>query len=178
MAKLVTDFNDTKEVVQQVKNELQEERLKVIDGQETIMKQEVTINEKSSQLEKLEKELKESRALIGRLEAQKDTLERELKEMKENRDKQYRDLTKIQEEFSTYKKTNEGQFSFNAAVKRLLEQSTEGKILLELFKKSPQTMDALAEKLGVAMVILKTAVNQLQDYSVVKLDSEARTVTL
>ena len=142
------------------------------------MKQEVTINEKTSQLDKLEKELKESRALIGKLEAQKDSFEKELKEMKESRDKQYRDLTKVQEEFSAYKTTNEGQFTFNAAVKRYLDHSTEGKILLELFKRSPQTLDALSEKLGVAMVILKTAVNQLQDYSVVKVDSETRTVTL
>ena len=62
MASLQNDFIDTRDTVQRIKTELEEERKKVMEGQETIMKQEVTINEKTSQLDKLEKELKESRA--------------------------------------------------------------------------------------------------------------------
>lgn len=178
MAALLTEFNETKEVVQKVKNDLQEERQKVIDGQETIMKQEVTINEKTTQLDKLEKELRDSRAQIGKLEAQNDSLEKELSTLKESRDKQYKDLTAVQEEFTDYKKKNEGEFAFNAAIKRLLEQSTEGKIMLELFKKSPQSIDAIADKISVASVIIKTAINNLQDINAIKVDSETRMVSL
>ena len=59
-----------------------------------------------------------------------------------------------------------------------MEQSTEGKILLELFKKSPQSMDALYEKIHVSAVILKTAINTLQDINAIKVDSETRMVSL
>lgn len=177
-SKLSSEFDETKDVVSTIKIELEEERQKVLDGSETIMKQEVTINEKTSQLDKLEKELKESRALIGKLEAQKDTLEKELTTLKENRDKNYRDLTKVQEDFNDYKKKNEGEFAFNAAIKRLLEQSTEGRIMLELFKKSPQTIDAIADKISVANVIIKTSINTLQDINAIKVDSETRMISL
>ena len=177
LAKLQAEFSETQDVVQSIKTELLEERQKVMEGKETIMKQEVTINEKTSQLEKLEKELKESRALIGKLDAQKDGLEKELLELRANKDQQYRDLTKLQADFASYKKTNEGEFAFNAAVKRLLEQSTEGKVMLELFKKSPQSIDSIADNIQVANVILKT-LNTLQDINAIKVDSETRMVSL
>jgi predicted transcriptional regulator len=136
------------------------------------------LNEKTNQAERYETELKDARAMLGKLEEQRDTLEKELIDTKTSRDLQYKELTRIQDEFSQYKKDNEDKFAFGSSVRKLLETSIEGKIILELRNKSPQTIDNLAEKLSETAVKAKQSINTLRDLGIVKVDEETRSVSI
>ena len=178
MEKLTQEFSETNTIVISVKDELLEERKKVVESNEKLMKQEIMLTEKTGQVDKLDNELKGLRSLVGKLEEQRDTLEKEIVQVKSSRDLQYKELTRIQDEFNEYKKINEDQFSFSASVRKLLETTIEGKILLELQKKSPQTVDNLAEKLDETAVKVKQSINTLRELAIVKVDDEARTVAV
>ena len=178
MDQLKEDFSETSSTVVTIKDELIEERKKVVESNETLMKQEIMLTEKTGQVNKLDSELKELRSLVGKLEEQRDSLEKEIVEVKSSRDIQYKELTRIQDEFNEYKRVSEDQFSFSSSVRKLLETTMEGKILLELQKKSPQTIDTLAEKLNETAVKVKQSINVLRELAIVKVDDEARTVAV
>jgi chromosome segregation ATPase len=168
MDQLKSDFSETVSSVATIKDELIEEKKKVVQSNEQLVKQEVMLTEKTNQAEKYETELKDARATLGKLEEQRDTLEKELIETKTSRDLQYKELTRIQDEFSQYKKDNEDQFAFGASVRKLLDTSIEGKIIL----------DNLAEKLNETAVKAKQSINTLRDLGIVKVDEESRNVSL
>ena len=66
----------------------------------------------------------------------------------------------------------------NSHVRELLSQTEQGKILLELENNSPVTLDDLSERVGVATVIVKNAINAMADMRIVRFDPSTREVHL
>lgn len=172
------EFKETQSVVSSIKDELIDEKNKVVGRDENLVKQEVILNEKSGQLDKADKELKESRALIGKLQAERDSYEKELTDAKTFRDRYYEELTRIQGEHKQLKIDSSDNFAYSSAVAKFLDSTIEGKIILELQKRSPQTFDELTDKLQETAVRIKQSLNTLRELEITQVNEENRTVSI
>ncbi|MFW9993682.1 MAG: hypothetical protein ACFFD4_16670 [Candidatus Odinarchaeota archaeon] len=154
---LKSDFDSLKFTVDQMKSTLKEE----------------VISERDEHIANLSQ-------TIRQLEASRNTISKELAEVRAERDRIQNRLIEVEREFSSFKTKSEPDLIKNTHIRTVLRQTEMGKILLELMKVSPNTikLETLSDRVGVASVIVKTAVNAMHDMRLVRYEPGSREVRL
>ena len=136
--------------------------------------------EKTERVNRIEKDLLDANNKIGKLETQRDTFENQLIEVKIARDNYKDKLIAVEKQYNDFRTKTEPTMILNTHVKQLLGQNEQGRILLELKKLGPDSIliDDLSEKLGIASVIVKTAVNSMQEMRILHFDPQTREIRL
>ncbi|MHA2295616.1 MAG: hypothetical protein ACXAEU_25275 [Candidatus Hodarchaeales archaeon] len=86
----------------------------------------------------------------------------------------------LERDFNNYKSNVEHDYVKNAHVRQVLRQTEQGKILLELMKVAPEKikLEALSDRVGIALVIIKQAVIAMQEMRMLRYDPENREIRL
>ena len=89
-------------------------------------------------------------------------------------------MEQIERENEGLKKQLEPGMIQNVHIRELLKQTEQGRIILELEKVAPTAMkiDVLAQRLDAASVIVKTAVQAMEEMGIVKFHPRKREVQL
>ena len=89
-------------------------------------------------------------------------------------------VEQLKRENDDLKKKLEPGMVQNVHIRELLKQTEQGRILLELEQVAPAAMkiDVLAQRLNAASVIVKTAVQAMQEMGIVKFHARKREVRL
>ncbi|MHA1205109.1 MAG: hypothetical protein ACTSRR_06785 [Candidatus Heimdallarchaeaceae archaeon] len=166
-----SNLNEEKQIREEKEQEIQE--LKEKNSELSIR-----LEEKEERLKQLENELTKLKEQLGSLKDKKENLTSKIEKLKEEKKELNEKLKEIEKEYKNYKDNMEPVIAQNTHIKKLLDESLQGKIYLYLLEKYPKTsnIDDIAKEIDSPAVKIKSEILAMQEMGVIRYNTDTREV--
>ncbi|UJG44485.1 MAG: hypothetical protein K9W46_04730 [Candidatus Heimdallarchaeum endolithica] len=140
----------------------------------------IRLEEKEERLKQLEDELTKLKEQLGSLKDKKDDLTSKIEKLKVEKKELNEKLKAVEKEYKEYKDNMEPVIAQNTHIRKLLDESLQGKIYLYLLEKYPKTsnIDDIAKEIDSPAVKIKSEILAMQELGVIKYNTDTREVKI